>query len=219
MRYTFYILAFSLLAISCTETKILDASVEVIDHSDCDSHISILKLKSNGGQAPYIYQLRRKSDSKIVLTKVSGEQELIVEQPNLNNIFYELEVIDDLLANSEVAFEVEPRGLSTFGDVLQMENDGILYAMDNVAINLFRLEESTELYRTAVTDKEGKYLFEDIPSGIYYISIPINEKYKSFHLTATNSDGHIRLGSGQNTTLPFNLNCRTKLNLDFVFKK
>lgn len=219
MKYTFYILAICLTAISCSENKILDTSVEVIDHTDCDTETAVLKLKANGGQSPYIYQLRQQSDNKIVLTRVSDEKELVVELPKLENIYYELEVIDDLLENSQTEFEINPQGLSTFGSILQMENEGKLYIMDNVAINLFKLEEGTELYKTVMTDDEGQYLFEDIPSGIYKIEIPIHEKYKSFHLSATNSDGHIRLSSDQNTTLPFTLNCRTKLNLDFVFKK
>lgn len=219
LRCVIPILTTCLLLIGCSDSKPLDAVTTVIDHSDCEKETVVIKLEAIGGEAPYIYQIRQQIDNKIVLTEVSDEKEIIVELPNLPNIFYELEIIDNLLANEISEFTVRPEGHSIISDVLHIEEKGILYPMYKVPVQIYSINEETELFRTIETDDNGRFTFDNIPSGIYSIAMTIPEKYNSYHLEALNKDNHVRMQNGENATMPFSLNCRMNLNIDFVFKK
>lgn len=204
---------------SCSETLPLEAYAKVINHSDCETEVAVIILSATGGEGPYVYQLRSAMDNKIIHTELSDEQNITVELPNMNSVHYKLEVIDDMMLSYKTNFEVRAEGRSIISDMLQLDENGQLYPMNNITVNLYQTELKAELYRTTLTDKNGMFNFQDIPSGIYYVSFEMLEKYDDYHLAVEHAYDHVKIATASNSTLPFEVNCRIDMNVDFVFRK
>ncbi len=219
LRHLCPIILLCLLLMSCSETLPLEANVNIINHSDCETEVAIINFSATGGEAPYVYQVRSAMDNKIIHTELSDEQDITIELPNMNSVHYKLEVIDDMMVSSKTNFEVRAKGNSTLSDVLHLEENGHLYPMKNISVNLYKTELKAELYRSTLTDNKGLFNFEDVPSGIYYVSFDILEKYEEYHLEVSHASNHVKIATTSNSTLPFGVNCRLDLNVDFVFRK
>jgi len=216
----FLLLTICSLLYSCAKPELLNSRVEVLEHSDCDNNESVLKLSATGGTAPYIYQIKHKLDNKIVYTEVSDENELILAFPDLNQIFYELHVIDDNLVSEISEFEIRAEGQSELSDILHLESNNVLYVLHEVQVNLYKTEFGHELYMETITNAEGEFTFEEIPTGIYTIEVSIPDKYNSYQLESDQTiNDKIKVKHGQGETVPFIVNCRMNLDLDLVYKK
>lgn len=203
---------------SCSKVNPLDCELTILDHSTCEDNVTVLHIKIEGGQAPYVFQIKNKFEKSIVHSQLSDEPETMIYIENANDIFYELHVIDDALETEVAEFEIRPSGSSEFTDVLELETENGKIALNNVAVLLYNSENEIELMEKTTTDSQGAFTFENIPTGIYSIKVDLNEKYNRYKLVSDNDlNDRIKIKAGSKETIPFIVNCRLNQGIDLSF--
>jgi len=219
-NYIISSLLLCLLLASCSAPGELESTVEIIDLANCSNKTTLLKLSAEGGYRPYIYQVKHKRDNKIVYTEVSQAFELDVALEELNEIYYELIIVDDELFNHTTDFEVRPEGAVTIDEILQIENDGIMRPLAEVKVSLYKEEKGVELLTTVTTDENGRFILDNISAGIYSLGFEASGKIDEFQLEAVQEfNNRIRVKRGTNQTVPFVINCHVNLDMEFIFKR
>ncbi len=200
---------------SCSKVNPLDCELTILDHSTCEDNQTVLHVKVEGGEAPYIFQIKNKYEKSIIYSQLSDEPEAMLYVENANDIYYELHVIDDALESEVADFEIRPTGSSQLRDILELETENEKIILNNVDVLLYKSENALELFEKTTTDSHGAFAFENIPSGIYTIKVDLNEKYNRYKLVADNDlNNRIKIKAGSRETIPFIINCRLNQGID-----
>lgn len=219
LRLTTLILVAILAFTSCSKDQDLTSETTIIHHPSCDvNDAAVLAIAVDGGESPYIIQVRSLADNKLIYTENTTDKNLELSIPGLNMIDYAVTIKSSDFQETTEEFSIFPEGKSSIGHRVMIEGIDGMRALKNRPISLYLSQkDGVSLLHTTMTDEEGYFLFSDLSSGFYMLEMTLPEKYSDLKLEAYTQDGAsiIQRGSSQTELVP--LACEEMLELDLYF--
>ncbi len=221
IRMTTCIVFCALLFMNCTQEDYLITDVSIQQLPACDGSVeALIDININSGESPYILQVVRAADNRIVYDEKTDENQNTLSVPNLLDIDYNIVVKSSNFETTTINKEIFPTGTSTLEAKLQIETGNTFSPFANIPVTLYlsALRNPTEIAQLT-TDNHGRVQFGSLPTGDYFLEFHPGDKFSNFKITAQDEEGNSIVSEDQYGTVLVPMTCDNNKSLAIQYVK
>lgn len=221
IRMTTWIIFCAIVFANCTQEDHLLTDVTIQQLPSCDGTIeTLIDIDINTGEAPFILQVVRSKDQRVIYDEKTNDYSNTLSVPNLIDIEYDIVVKSSNFETASVPKEIYPTGVSSLEAKFEIESGDRLIPFANVPVTLY-LSESRNSREIAqlITNDSGQVQFGNLPTGDYFIEVRPGDKFSNFKITAQDEDGNSIISEDQYETVLVPMTCNNDKSLEIQYIK
>jgi len=221
IRMTIWIIFCAIVFANCTQEDHLLTDVTIQQLPSCDGkQETIIDIDINSGEAPFILQIVRSADLKVIFDKQTNDYSNTLFVPNLTDIEYDIVVKSSNFESSSVTKKIYSTGVSSLEAKLLIESGDNFIPFVNIPVTLYHsVSRNPHEVAQLTTDQFGKVEFGSLPTGDYFLEVLPGDKYKNFNITAQVDNGISIISDDEYATVLVPVTCNNDRTLEIKYIK